>query len=134
MTERYGIRVTGARNYTEAQWERDTIPALGSRSISPRAPTDVFARFDMRFSVAVYSRASEAKDYNISGTERGFLGSRKQIVPRGLRTGCIKQNWRLSKTDSLLTTWKYGMDEIAHVGITNLQVQYYARVHMCEKH
>jgi len=64
---------------------------LPSQSISSRAPRRVYARFDKRGSVAVFSRASEAKDHNISGTERGFLGSCKQVVPRGLTTGCMKQ-------------------------------------------
>lgn len=50
-----------------------------------------------------------------------FLAAANRLFHVDWKLAVWNKNWRLSKTDSLLTPWKYGTDEIAHLGITNLQ-------------
>lgn len=56
-----------------------------------------------------------------------FLAATNRLFHVDWELAVWNKNCRLSKTDSLLTPWKYGTDEIAHVGITNLQAAHFLK-------
>ncbi len=125
MTERHGIihnsssKVTGARNYTGAQWERDTTCP---RDQSHPARQGEFMRA-LTSGARCLCSCAHWKPRTTIFLERSapFLAAANRLFHVDWELAAWNKNCRLSKTDSLLTPWKYGTDEIAHVGITNLQ-------------
>lgn len=56
-----------------------------------------------------------------------FLADANRLFHVDWELAVWNKNCWLSKTDSLLTPWKYGTDDIAHVGTTNLQAVHFLK-------
>jgi len=101
-------RVTGVRNYTETQWKRDTTCP---RNQSHPVRQGEFMRALTSGAQWLCSRAHRKPRTTIFLELRAaFLAAANRLFHVDWLLAVWNKNWRLSKTDCLLTPWKYGTD------------------------